>query len=560
MSAKVLKVISAALILTAAACSAAEGAEAGSGDATGDTGASGDASCTGLECDPCAGGGSCDDSNPCTQDSCEPASGCLHTAVTAACDDGDACTIGDACAAGACAGSPRTCDDGIACTGDTCDSALGCTTTPLATGTACDDGNACTTSDLCEDGACAGTKATCDDGNSCTTDTCDLTEGCVSSPVVNGTPCDDGDACTAADVCTDRACAGAAVPCDDGNSCTIDICDTATGCTATALGDGSACDDGSACTKSEVCALGICTGAAVDCNDHYGCTADSCDPTTGCVHDGLQNGDPCDDEDACTTDDRCWVGFCGGKSPDCQDGKWCTIDGCDPITAECTHQLSDDPLPCDDGDACTANDACAGEACVGPVAADCDDHTVCTTDLCDPALGCVHAPVNEGALCDDGNTCSLGDTCAGGVCGGFPVGASAFEGHCYVYVEAPAVMADAEADCVTLGGHITSLHSEGQDAFVRSLIRKVPDCEFTSSCLTAWIGASTTGVDFCAVDGAPYWMDNTTWDYVNWPFGSNQPLCFGQCIAIMPDQFGFDLGWRTADCGVARGYVCQYPP
>ena len=36
----------------------------------------------------------CNDDNPCTEDSCDPATGCSHTTID--CDDSDACTI-DSC-------------------------------------------------------------------------------------------------------------------------------------------------------------------------------------------------------------------------------------------------------------------------------------------------------------------------------------------------------------------------------------------------------------------------------------------------------------------------------
>jgi len=67
----------------------------------------------------------CDDSNPCTQDSCDPIVGCVHTPLGCA-DDGDPCTV-EVCNAstGQCEGLPGNdgapCDDGEACTlGDTC--------------------------------------------------------------------------------------------------------------------------------------------------------------------------------------------------------------------------------------------------------------------------------------------------------------------------------------------------------------------------------------------------------------------------------------------------------
>ena len=50
----------------------------------------------------------CNDNNPCTNDSCDPASGCVFTNNTAACDDNDPCTIGDVCGGGSCTGTPIT--------------------------------------------------------------------------------------------------------------------------------------------------------------------------------------------------------------------------------------------------------------------------------------------------------------------------------------------------------------------------------------------------------------------------------------------------------------------
>lgn len=67
--------------------------------------------CNGIEtCDggQCAGGTalSCNDGNPCTNDTCNAATGCAHAFNTDACDDGDACTLNDRCSGGACVGQP----------------------------------------------------------------------------------------------------------------------------------------------------------------------------------------------------------------------------------------------------------------------------------------------------------------------------------------------------------------------------------------------------------------------------------------------------------------------
>jgi subtilisin family serine protease len=53
--------------------------------------------------------GTCDDANPCTDDTCDPAAGCQHVANAAPCTDGAQCTVGDRCSGGQCqAGAPVT--------------------------------------------------------------------------------------------------------------------------------------------------------------------------------------------------------------------------------------------------------------------------------------------------------------------------------------------------------------------------------------------------------------------------------------------------------------------
>ncbi len=186
--------------------------------------------------------GSCSDSNPCTDDACDPAQGCTHTDNSAPCSDGDACTAGDLCTAGVCvAGAAANCDDGNNCTLEVCDKSAGCYHLP--------------TKSPC----CIGATSICDDNQPCTTDDCDpQTGGC--SHVNNIAPCADGNACTGSDVCSSGACKGTVISCDDKNPCTTDACAPATGCVHTPA-DGAACDDGNACTSGDVCKSAVCAGS-----------------------------------------------------------------------------------------------------------------------------------------------------------------------------------------------------------------------------------------------------------------------------------------------------------
>jgi hypothetical protein len=145
----------------------------------------------------CTGGGqvTCNDGNTCTTDSCTPGLGCQFEANAIDCDDLNKCTMGDKCADKACVpGAPIPCNDANPCTDDGCDPKTGCVFLPNQA--LCDDKDACTAGDACLGGACqAGLPVACNDGNTCTTDACVPTSGCLYTPLPNGTDCGGGKVC-----------------------------------------------------------------------------------------------------------------------------------------------------------------------------------------------------------------------------------------------------------------------------------------------------------------------------------------------------------------------------
>ncbi len=376
--------------------------------------------------DTCGGGScvsgillTCDDGNVCTDDSCNVATGCVYTNNTAPCDDGNACTLGEACSAGSCSGgAPANCDDGNICTDDSCDVATGCVYTNNVA--PCDDSNTCTTADACSAGSCVGgPPLACNDGNVCTDDSCNAASGCVYTN--NSAPCDDGNVFDNPDFCSTGVCLGQGgcqgnnTNCDDGNSCTADLCLPSGACQYT--NNTAPCDDGDACTTGDSCSAGGCVGGTpLTCNDGNLCTDDSCNPSSGCVY--TANSVPCDDGDVCTSGDTCNGGSCVGGGPtSCDDGDLCTDDHCVTGTG-CLHDFNVNP--CDDGDACSTQDTCSAGVCVGGPSLSCNDSNLCTDDSCDSLVGCVFAPNN--LPCDDGDVCTTQDQCSGGSClGGGPV-------------------------------------------------------------------------------------------------------------------------------------------
>jgi hypothetical protein len=206
-----------------------------------------------IPCRICETNAECDDSNPCSSDTCVPSTGCSHTPLSGpTCSDGNACTINDTCVSGTCTAGPlNPCTDGNPCTADQCVPATGCVNPPQSG--PCNDGNLCTTGDTCGGGSCSGTPMVCNDMNPCTNDAC---AGGVCGFLPNTNPCNDGNACTTADACSGGSCVGGGPPldCADTDTCTADSCNPGSGCQHDAIpgcvdtdGDGKI-DDEDECT------------------------------------------------------------------------------------------------------------------------------------------------------------------------------------------------------------------------------------------------------------------------------------------------------------------------
>lgn len=135
----------------------------------------------------------CFDDNDCTSDACTPGQGCLNPPVDDGfvCDDGLVCNGISTCVSGECMpGQAPDCDDGDPCTDDHCDQALGCVNESVAEQTPCDGGR-------CGLAACHAGQCTlldppsCDDGDRCTLNYCSPQIGCMAEVVQDGTACGD---------------------------------------------------------------------------------------------------------------------------------------------------------------------------------------------------------------------------------------------------------------------------------------------------------------------------------------------------------------------------------
>ncbi len=363
--------------------------------------------------------GSCEDSDPCTQDQlidngpCQ--SHCLHQSITQFID-GDGCCPqgGDATLDSDC---QAVCGNGVLEPGEECDTAI------LPS----------------EYGGCPRQDSDCNDQISCTQDTlanagtCNAT--CQHSPI---TTCTAGDGCCP-DGCTLANDTDCDVVCGDGVVTTPqETCDTAiasgnTGACPT-LAD---CVDNDLCTEDTLAGDGTCQAycdhSFVGCVDGDGCCDTSqCNNNTdgdcpavcgnGVVESaggelcdtGIASGDPgacptsCDDGDACTQDTLQGAGSCQAtctynQITRCDDGS----DGCCP--SGCTLQ--------DDGDKdCPGCGNCLLESNLGEECDDCnvDNLDGCTTS-CTTQTGAVGDPCALDNNCDSGLRCET-DGLPGGYC------------------------------------------------------------------------------------------------------------------------------------------------
>lgn len=231
------------------------------------------------------------------------------------------------------------------------------------------------------------------------------------------------DQCDIGDRCYDN---GAEAP---DNAC--GVCLVVASPTDWTPNDAATCDDDDPCTVDDGCVGGACSGTARDCDDEDPCTRDGCDGETGeCTHEPSPEdcgGDPCE---------------ASGDAANCDDGNVCTSDHCQPWVG-CVHVPNH--LKCDDGNVCTEGDVCVAGACIGTEARDCDDHDICTIDVCKAEGGCSHTSIaslckddnpctdercdaEQGCVfpfntapCDDNNACTATDTCVQGACLGLVV-------------------------------------------------------------------------------------------------------------------------------------------
>lgn len=252
----------------------------------------------------------------------------------------------------------------------------------------------------------------------CTMDhDCPDGEICVGGECVEPIPqpeCMTDAQCPSENVCMSRTCQSGScvaqpnmgVECNDGNPDTIDdTCQADFTCAGTAKPPACIPD----CSGKE-CGGNGCGGSCGMCGEGLKCSAGTC---------GVENGTPCDDADVCTEGETWQNSVCSGGEPVqncCYQDADCPVDMICAVW-QCELDLPDDGTPCDDGNPCTTGECWHDGECSNGKSVVCEgDDNVCTTELCDPASGCVH--IANAIACDDGDELTSDDQCENGMCVG----------------------------------------------------------------------------------------------------------------------------------------------
>lgn len=195
---------------------------------------------------------------------------------------------------------------------------------------------------------------------------------------------------------------------DDGDGladCADEVCDA------------KPCSTGDACLVEQLCTNGLCSGGSMkQCTSPpTACFASSgscASPGGDCVYAPRADAG-CDDINPCTTDDRCDPsGQCQGVTKVCNAPPtqcFASTGTCAPDGA-CTYTLTEGAV-CNDGQACTIADRCAADGgCAGIQVLCPQKECLALSGSCADDGGCQYVPLDAGVSCT-GGLCNATGSC-----------------------------------------------------------------------------------------------------------------------------------------------------
>jgi hypothetical protein len=220
-----------------------------------------------------------------------------------------------------------------------------------------------------------------------------------------------------------------------------------------------------------------------------------------------------------------------------------------------------DGLPCDDGQLCTVGETCKNNQCQGGKQRECTNLTdSCNAGSCTEDKGCTAKPLPDGTACDDNLYCTTGDSCHAGKCTGTTLDCAAQAGPCRTSLGCSELYQGCQftTDSTTNGTPCDDgqFCTTNDTCYYGQCQGQARDCSagLDSYCASAACDETTKS---CVVTPA----SSGTYCYTSGSCTSSSGSCdgAGHCVGTPLDCSGYTYGCYVGQCSPAYGY-CQSVP
>ncbi|XP_033980587.1 alpha-N-acetylgalactosamine-specific lectin-like [Trematomus bernacchii] len=118
-----------------------------------------------------------------------------------------------------------------------------------------------------------------------------------------------------------------------------------------------------------------------------------------------------------------------------------------------------------------------------------------------------------------------------------------FNCRCYKYISTDFTWADAELNCVSLGGNLVSIRSQEEENFVKTLIKSFDPAE----------GYTWNGLNDIPKEGRWMWSDGSAVNFVSWSSGQPDNKVNEDCGHT---NYGSVKKWNDRPCSDTSPSVC----
>ncbi|XP_026129646.1 ladderlectin [Carassius auratus] len=128
-----------------------------------------------------------------------------------------------------------------------------------------------------------------------------------------------------------------------------------------------------------------------------------------------------------------------------------------------------------------------------------------------------------------------------------PVGWEKFGSQCFKYFADLKQWAEAEKQCIDLGGNLASVSSQLTNSFLKTLVKKN-----SKGNTRTWIGAHDATKDFVW-----FWSDGSKFEFSDWHTG--EPNNYGGSEKCVEMGYGGENRWNDAPCSTLLSFICYRP-